>query len=353
MIRAKIRALDVRGFRRFQATTKFTFDTPVKDEAPNTLVIAGPNGSGKSTFFEAILYALGREELVHRQLHNEDRDRWLKNALAADCEIRLELQVYEATGTTLGSFAPCQVEIIRGPDKWVLRGLNGAAITVHEQGQLRALLEQIPVEWFSSWRQPYLCGAVLPMWRLPSDTAYGEARRLWEVKQRIIDERIRSAVSRSKEPGKDVAWLEKINAAWVALHGADGTRIEIGEGDDERKFDLVMEKRFEPPEAEWVKICSIDQLSSGELEWLALVGRLITTDFEANETEGTPGIVLIDEPELHLHYQWQAPLLAALRTVVPTSQLLLATHADPPWDQVYTFERVLLPPEDPRAEASK
>lgn len=356
MIRAKIRALEVRGFRRFQTTTNFTFDTPGKGEPPDTLVIAGPNGSGKSTFFEAILFALGRGKLVHQQLRDEDRDRWFTSAFAADCEIRLELQVYEAQGTLLGTFAPCRIEVIRRPGKWVLRGLNGAAITieeesVEEESELRSLLEQIPVEWFSSWRQPYLCGPVPPMWILPADTTHGEARRLWGVKQRIIDERIRSAVSRLKEPGKDVAWLEKLNAAWAALHGSDGTRLEIAASEDARTFDLILEKYFDQPEPGWQKMCSIDQLSSGELEWLTLAGTLITTDFEANETEGTPGIVLIDEPELHLHYEWQAPLLAALRTVVPTSQLLLATHADPPWDQVYTFERVLLPPEDPRAEA--
>jgi len=353
MIRAKIKALEVRGFRRFQTETKFTFDVPGKEEPLNTLVIAGPNGSGKSTFLESILYALGRGNLVHRQLRKEDRDRWFSNAFAADCEIRLKLQVDEATGTRLGSFAPCLVEVIRRPGKWVLRGLHGAMITVDDENELRLLLEQIPVEWFSSWRQPYLCGAVLPMWELPLDTAHGEARRLWEIKQRIIDARIRSGVFRSKEPGKDVAWLEKLNAAWAALHGADGTRIEIGEGNDDKTFDLVVERYFEEPEPGWQRVCGIDQLSSGELEWLALAGTLITRDFEANEAEGTPGIVLVDEPELHLHYEWQAPLLAALRTVVPKSQLLLATHADPPWDQVYTFERVLLPPEDPRAEASK
>ena len=89
------------------------------------------------------------------------------------------------------------------------------------------------------------------------------------------------------------------------------------------------------------RIFPIDPLSSGEPEWLALVGTLITG--------GGEGTMLIDEPELHLHPEWQARLLPALEQVVPGSQIILATHADPPWDQVYRYERLLLvPADDPR-----
>ncbi|HRI67901.1 MAG TPA: AAA family ATPase [Polyangium sp.] len=350
MIRAKIQKLEIRGFRRFQGLTKFKFEVPGKDEPPNTLVIAGPNGSGKSTFFEAILYALGRDDLIHRELRGSNRDQWFMEAVAADGEVRLELQIGEAQGTILGQYGPSHIEVRRSPDKWVLRIVGKSNDAVSREDELRRLFAQIPVEWFSSWRQPYLCGAVPPMWQLPNETAHGEARRLWEIKQRTIDERTRSAISRKGEPGKDIGWLEKLNAAWAALHGADGTRLNMDVGRDGKSFDLILERHYEG--TGWVRICSVDQLSSGELEWLTLAGTLITSDFEANENDGMPGIVLIDEPELHLHYEWQAPLLAALRTVVPQSQLFLATHADPPWDQVYTFERVLLPPDDPRGEST-
>jgi len=41
----------------------------------------------------------------------------------------------------------------------------------------------------------------------------------------------------------------------------------------------------------------------------------------------TPGIVLIDEPDAHLHPEWQWLLTKALRTVFPNIQLIIASHS--------------------------
>lgn len=41
----------------------------------------------------------------------------------------------------------------------------------------------------------------------------------------------------------------------------------------------------------------------------------------------TPGVVLIDEPELHLHPQWQWTLLDRLQTAFPKVQFIVATHS--------------------------
>mgnify|MGYP000995030171 FL=1 len=165
------------------------------------------------------------------------------------------------------------------------------------------------------------------------DGAQGEAGRLWQVKQRLVDERARSAFL--AKAGPEGEWLAKLCSAWSALRGDDGTRLGIGADPSDlsaSEFDLFLQRTH--PELGEVQICPVDQLSSGELEWLALAGSLITEDFD--------GIVLIDEPELHLHPEWQARLLPGLRVVAHDSQLIMASHADPPWDQVYSFERIPL-----------
>lgn len=66
------------------------------------------------------------------------------------------------------------------------------------------------------------------------------------------------------------------------------------------------------------------------------------------------GLLVIDEPELHLHPEWQGRILPALRVLAPRAQFLIATHVDAPWDAACSWERALLVPEsDPRSRARR
>jgi len=308
---------------------------------PDTLVIAGPNGCGKTSLFEAILYALGRESLLQQQLTSDDRQRWMNTAIAADVAVTIKVDVSSAPGTVLGARTPCVVSVTRTRSVWQASVVGDESKPIVEgMTATRKLLDDIPVAWFSSWRQPYLPGPIAPMATRP-EWLSDEPARLWEMKRRLINERARSAFT--GRPGRDVEWLARLARAWSALRGDDGTSFTMTPDDDDvGVFDVCL-KRSDPALGELGELilCSVDQLSSGEIEWLALAAAVITNDFE--------GILLIDEPELHLHPEWQARLLPALREVAPQSQLVLATHADPPWDQSYSFERVLLVPDgDPR-----
>jgi predicted ATP-binding protein involved in virulence len=63
-----------------------------------------------------------------------------------------------------------------------------------------------------------------------------------------------------------------------------------------------------------------------------------------------PDLVLIDEPEQHLHVSWQGAFLGALRALSPPTQFIVATHS--PWvlDSVPSYERhELVTDDDPRA----
>ncbi len=164
-----------------------------------------------------------------------------------------------------------------------------------------------------------------------------EANRLRRLKQRIINERARRAFDRDSSEPQDEVWLARLNDVWSAFH-QDGSYLDPGtlvSGEDERLFDLfVLEK-------DGKRRCSIDQLSSGEIELLSMAGTLILGGFH--------GLLLIDEPELHLHREWQGQLMDVLSKMAPNAQLIVATHADAPWDQVYSFERFFLArPDDPR-----
>ena len=43
--------------------------------------------------------------------------------------------------------------------------------------------------------------------------------------------------------------------------------------------------------------------------------------------EKTPGVVLIDEIDLHLHPQWQQTILSDLHVIFPEVQFIVSSHA--------------------------
>ncbi len=67
-------------------------------------------------------------------------------------------------------------------------------------------------------------------------------------------------------------------------------------------------------------VIALADLSSGEKQLLIL---LIETLLQKNE----PSIFLADEPELSLHIEWQAKIIAAIREINPYCQIIVATHS--------------------------
>ena len=76
---------------------------------------------------------------------------------------------------------------------------------------------------------------------------------------------------------------------------------------------------------------SLTQLSDGERSFFALLGDIVrrlalaNPDLE-NPLEG-PGVVLIDELELHLHPTWQREVVEKLRATFPNVQFIGTTHS--------------------------
>lgn len=76
---------------------------------------------------------------------------------------------------------------------------------------------------------------------------------------------------------------------------------------------------------------SIEQLSAGYRHLLALIldfaRRLAQANPRWENPLEAPGILLIDEIELHLHPKWQQTVIPRLREVFPNTQLVVATHS--------------------------
>ena len=85
---------------------------------------------------------------------------------------------------------------------------------------------------------------------------------------------------------------------------------------------------------------SFDGLSSGQKEMIA------TLFLIWRNTAEQPGIVLIDEPELHLNAEWHGDFVEQLRKLAPRNQYILATHSEEIFRSVDESRRALLVPDD-------
>lgn len=334
-MRERITAIEIEGFRAVRAPLKLEL-TDAAERPLRRVILAGANGSGKTSVLEAILLALGREELIVRDLPAAKRgDHW-RVELPPDAQVRLYCQPGDIKAVFQREMP---FSIIRTAERWEIRDAHDVLIEA-DPVVVRKRLAEISVEYFSSWRAPALPGGLQPTTggRQLMDN---EANRLRRLKQRIINERARRAFARDPSEAHDVEWLGRLNAVWQAFHG-DQSIIDadiVDAGAEEPVFDLFV---FDGP----TRRCSIDQISSGELELVTLAGTLLLASFD--------GILIIDEPELHLHREWQTRLLDVLTAMAPEAQLIIATHADAPWDQVLSFERFFLAPAgDPRADTGE
>lgn len=83
---------------------------------------------------------------------------------------------------------------------------------------------------------------------------------------------------------------------------------------------------------------SFDGLSSGQKE-------IISTLFLIwQNTRKMPGIVLIDEPELHLNIEWEHEFIRSLYDLAPQNQYIIATHSEDVFASVSPDRRIILEP---------
>lgn len=78
---------------------------------------------------------------------------------------------------------------------------------------------------------------------------------------------------------------------------------------------------------------AMDEMSDGYKNTLSMIGDIAYRMAILNPTLGehvlerTPGIVLIDEIDLHLHPQWQQTILSDLHAIFPGVQFIVTSHA--------------------------
>jgi predicted ATP-binding protein involved in virulence len=95
---------------------------------------------------------------------------------------------------------------------------------------------------------------------------------------------------------------------------------------DGRYKDLVVDLEGHGPQF-------FKNLSDGQRIMLMLVGDLaeraamLNPHLGTNALQGTPGLVMIDELDLHLHPKWQRRVIQDLKTTFPSIQFIATTHS--------------------------
>jgi predicted ATPase len=312
-----IRELIIENFRGMRSLEVKFLDT--SENASDIVVLAGPNGSGKTSVLEACLLVLGHPELIRDVMKSP-----LVHAGASSFRITAWVQ--------------------RGGEKAEVT-MQGSDLPERSPRHLRASRE-LPCLYFSSWRAPKLVGAV-PVTagrrgKRPFDT---EENRLWLVKQFLINAKAHSFMS-SHDQADGISLFEsslrRLNEVWQTFHPGREQVFSVDpvSDDPDAGFDVFL---VGPGTAS----VPLDSLSSGQLELVAFFGAFLRSKF--NE-----GVLVIDEPELHLDPQWHTMMLRAIRRFLPRVQIIVATHSPEVYDSVYSFQRhLLLPPGDPRNVAWK
>lgn len=108
-------------------------------------------------------------------------------------------------------------------------------------------------------------------------------------------------------------------------HAIDGVRRVFFDGSPPR-LKVEIENNKIP-----AQILEIEQLSDGYRNLLAVIldfsRRLAQAHPNWNDPLQAPGILLIDEIELHLHPRWQQRIIPSLRSIFPNTQLVVTTHS--------------------------
>ena len=305
----KIQSVSLHNFRGVESL-RLAFAEPGVPP-PEVVVLAGPNGCGKTSLIEACLLALGKEPLLGQRGKGRANVQAGKDAFSVTVAL--------SSGVTVDATAGAQNAIVRryGPVPHGLPLPDGVSPATLEAGY-KASFDTLSAAYFSSWREPLLVGPVaITAGKKGKRPAPTEENRLWRLKNFVVNLQARRAFAPGEaNQEREQAVLGKLNAAWKHFYPHDDHRFEALAASEkvEEGFDLFLVRD------RGARRVPVDCLSSGEVEVLTFLGTFLIEDLH-------DGLLFVDEPELHLHPGWHHLVLKALRTLLPTTQIICSTHS--------------------------
>ena len=310
-----IKSIELRDFRGIS-----TLNLPIDE---NLTVIVGKNGVGKTSVLDAISYLL----MSLRNLWvDESRSGFQPGIVrfkATDVALgksRLRVQAVVSIGDENGGLIDNPIEITH--DKKI--SMSGQ--TLHRLG----------TEEFTPSEHPLF--------------VYYRQNRGFDLDSRSHDPNVLTEFSvRDQSLTEDLSAISDLADWWDTRDAEEARRVR----DSDREFrdphleavrKLVVEvDEFEgigyeatlsPPGLYFQKTPNkkvhVSQLSSGERVYLVLLAdlaRRLQIIQPGASLDEIPGIVLIDEVELHLHPEWQRQIISTLTKVFKRCQFIVTTHS--------------------------
>ena len=355
----KLSKVDITHFRCFNFLTV--------DLQPDINVIVGANGAGKSSILDAIATAL--YELVAANGGGGKRQRSLQNAALSPTDIYID----PSTDDTAAGRKPFVQVRATARDHYAVSGF--AQIQTEEPATLEwtqhiafsppnnfsyetgasKRLSQLS-EYFKAVWQEIRASSPQALIPLPAVAYYRAHRHMHGMPElgdifKISTSR-REAFANALDAGADFRSM----CQWLYLRENEELRVRADDrGVNQVKFSdlaairqalkhtirgvenvcfsgnpprLVVEIKM-PQGA--LRILELNQLSDGYRNLLALVldfaRRLVQANPNWPNPLDAPGILLIDEIELHLHPGWQQTIIPSLRSAFPNTQLIVSTHS--------------------------
>ena len=314
---------------------------------PNFTLLIGENGTGKTSYLEALAIAAGV------WLYDVPESKIANSRMSLSTEhIRLTAKM-EGDRTQFIESSECHVstwgQLTDGHrEKWTQEILNGSRSKVH----LKDAREITKAQFDRIEDNEQL---ILPV------IAYYGAGRAWLPHAERSKEPVRSMDVAKKYDAYYDCLNERIRVADLIRWFWDETTEKGNSGRDRPGFQIVkwaIQKCIPGADGAWFDtgrkdiVLSINgvaqpfgNISAGQRTMLALVAdiaiKMVTLnnflvppheiDLSGNATPEvlakTPGVVLIDEIEVHLHPKWQRRVVDDLRATFPNIQFVATTHS--------------------------
>jgi ABC-type transport system involved in cytochrome c biogenesis ATPase subunit len=316
--RIRVSKVTLEGFKAFREPFTFEIPPPLALDDPDVIVIGSSNGLGKTSLLEGIcLGMLAQHDF--RPAIREQAGALLINAGAHTARLHLIAEVDGEECHLDAHLFPNTVNSGAIPAAWhervpFLPAYDVVPAVEAMVGNDDNPVVAPPVLYFHSYRK------VIP---LPLELADimeprrpRRAQRLSVFKFRVLKTLLAQAdlLEGADTPEAATDVLGRLDDFLVQFAGAERRKLQSGP-DDANALDLQVAQGREAPSMPF------DALSSGQKE-------IISTLFLIWEaTRDCPSVVLIDEPELHLHQEWHDDIMRMLFELAPQNQYIIATHS--------------------------